>query len=61
MGLQNRTQLSLSFTSFLLLILHWLHVRSSGIRSQGLGTPGLDHAGGIGKNGFGETDTILKM
>ena len=60
MGLQNRTQLSLSFTFFLLPILYWLHVRSSGIRSQGLGTPGLDHAGGTGQNGFGDTDTIVK-
>ena len=50
---------STSFT-LVLLLLHWLHLRSSGIRSQGLGTSGLDRVGGSGKNGFGETDTTVK-
>ena len=58
-GRKESDMTSTSFTLFLLL-LHWLHLRSSGIRSQGLGTSGLDRVGGSGKNGFGETDTTVK-
>ena len=32
-----------SLSTLFLLLLHWLHLRSSGIRSQGLGTPAVDY------------------